>query len=224
MLSQTDLFTAIARRTGVEVSDVRLVMEGFIDVLGMAIAVGDDVTIQRLGRFKPRATRPCNIVAIHTGERTSYPSRKGITFAPCPQFKARLNDPKARPPRVQPRVPHRQSEVLSRQYKSGAPRAIATKPVFDGKSLHELLWHSRSTTNRVRLDLRAFSFETGFAYTTAWRAMRILIDDGKVTRVARDGRHVVYEVSDPYAPEPAPLGADGKPSICADESPILRWG
>lgn len=81
-MNKRELIDAVAEHTGCTKAEVTRVLDGFLDVVPMAVAAGDKVAIPGFGSFEA-AYRPARSARnLHTGERIE------VAASWSPKFKA----------------------------------------------------------------------------------------------------------------------------------------
>lgn len=92
-MNRTEMVATIARSQRIKHAVVEAVVEGFLDLLVLNIAVGEEVTIRGIGRFEPRERVPVVLRNPHSGEPIDVGPRKTMVFKPSMTLKDRLNAP-----------------------------------------------------------------------------------------------------------------------------------
>ena len=87
----TEITNGIADQQEIPVSTVHKVLKGFLDMIGLSLSAGDDVTIRRFGRFSPRSRKAVVRRNPKTGDEISVPAKTSVGFTPAPDLKARVD-------------------------------------------------------------------------------------------------------------------------------------
>jgi nucleoid DNA-binding protein len=91
-MNRTEMVSAIARRQKIRNDVVEDVVEAFLDLLVLNMAVGEDVTIRGLGRFETRLRPRVKLQNPHNGQAIDVPPRRTMVFKPSMKVKERLNN------------------------------------------------------------------------------------------------------------------------------------
>lgn len=83
-----ELLSAIADLSGVSQANARKVLRAFVDVCGDVLFRGDDVRIQGLGTFEPRAVPAREGVSL--GKAWSKPAGRKVVFKPAKALRDRI--------------------------------------------------------------------------------------------------------------------------------------
>lgn len=90
-MNRTEMVSAVARKQGVKVETVETVVNEFLELLVLNMAVGERVTIRGLGAFEPRERPPVTLMNPHDKTAIDVPVRRTMVFKPSPRVKERLN-------------------------------------------------------------------------------------------------------------------------------------
>lgn len=90
-MNRTEMVSAVARRRGIKVETVEDVVNEFLDLLVLNMAVGERVTLRGLGAFEPRARPAVRLQNPHDKTTIEVPPRRTMIFKPSPKVKERLN-------------------------------------------------------------------------------------------------------------------------------------
>lgn len=90
-MNRTDMVSAIARRQHIRAAVVEDVIEAFLDLLVLSMAVDEEVTIRGLGRFQTRQRPGVVLKSAHDGSPVDVGPRRTMVFKPSMIVKRRLN-------------------------------------------------------------------------------------------------------------------------------------
>lgn len=86
-MTKADVIARIASQTGLTKTDVRDVVEGFIDSVKYAYKKDDPLEIRGFGTFQVIGRAPRKARNPRTGEEVTVPSRKQPVFKPSKDLK-----------------------------------------------------------------------------------------------------------------------------------------
>lgn len=90
-MNRTEMVLAIARNRRIKTAVVEDVVEAFLDLLVLNMAVDEDVTIRGLGRFETRLRPPVKLRNARSHEPVDVAPRRTMIFKPSMKVKERLN-------------------------------------------------------------------------------------------------------------------------------------
>lgn len=90
-MNRTDLIRAISNKNGVSTQVVEGVLDSFLEILRLSLAVGEDVTIRSFGRFERKVLIPTVRRAPKSGELVKVPGRTSVRFVPATALREYLN-------------------------------------------------------------------------------------------------------------------------------------
>lgn len=91
-MHRADLVRMVGRRIDQPQWAVDQVLDGIIDVIGLALSADEEVMIRGFGKFEPRAKVATVKKNPMTGEEMKIPERRTTVFLPSSTLKRRLND------------------------------------------------------------------------------------------------------------------------------------
>jgi len=86
-MTKADVIARIASQTGLTKTDVREVVEGFLDSVKYSLRKNDPLEIRGFGTFQVVSRAPRKARNPRTGEEVSVPSRKQPVFKPSKELK-----------------------------------------------------------------------------------------------------------------------------------------
>lgn len=90
-MNRSELNRTVATKAGLPVTVVEQVTNGAIEVIGEALAGGEEVNIRRFGKFVPRRRGPQRKSNPRTGEPVDVPEKTSVGFVASETLKDRLN-------------------------------------------------------------------------------------------------------------------------------------
>lgn len=90
-MNRTEMVSAVARKQGVKLETVEDIVNEFLDLIVLNMAVGERVTIRGLGAFEPRERPAVKLQNPHDKTAIEVPPRRTMVFKPSPKVKERLN-------------------------------------------------------------------------------------------------------------------------------------
>lgn len=90
-MNLTDITKGIAHQQKLPVATVHKVLTGFVDLVGLSLSAGDEVTLRTFGKFEPRDRKAVTRRNPKTGDPIDVPAKTSVGFVPSPNLKARLN-------------------------------------------------------------------------------------------------------------------------------------
>ncbi|MFC1607728.1 HU family DNA-binding protein [Candidatus Latescibacterota bacterium] len=89
-MTKADVIARIASQTGMTKTDVRAVVEGFLDSVKYALAKDDPLEIRGFGTFYCVERAPRTARNPRTGEEVKIPARKQPVFKPSREMKKQV--------------------------------------------------------------------------------------------------------------------------------------
>ncbi len=86
-MTKADIIARIASQTGLTKTDVREVVEGFLDSVKYALRKDDPLEIRGFGTFQVVSRAPRKARNPRTGGKVDVPSRKQPVFKPSKELK-----------------------------------------------------------------------------------------------------------------------------------------
>jgi len=86
-MTKADVIARIASQTGLTKTDVREVVEGFLDSVKYSLRKNDPLEIRGFGTFQVVSRAPRKARNPRTGEEVSVPSRNQPVFKPSKELK-----------------------------------------------------------------------------------------------------------------------------------------
>lgn len=91
-MNRSDLVQAISNRDSIPQATVDKVVESFLEVVRMSVAVGEEVSLRGFGRFEQKTLLPTVRRAPKTGRLVDVPGRTSIRFVPAASLRRNLNN------------------------------------------------------------------------------------------------------------------------------------
>lgn len=91
-MTKADVIARIASQTGLTKTDVREVVEGFLDSVKYSLKKNDPLEIRGFGTFYVASRAPRKARNPRTGEKVLIPSRKQPVFKPSREMKKNISD------------------------------------------------------------------------------------------------------------------------------------
>ncbi|MFD5867269.1 HU family DNA-binding protein [Corynebacterium sp. NPDC060344] len=91
-MNKSDLVVQLAEKLDVNHGDAAAAVEGTLDLIVRAVAMGDSVTIMGFGTFESRERAPRTARNPHTGEAIEVPATRTPGFRPGSYFRAVVRD------------------------------------------------------------------------------------------------------------------------------------
>jgi len=91
-MTKADVIARIASQTGLTKTDVREVVEGFLDSVKYSLRKNDPLEIRGFGTFHLVSRAPRKARNPRTGEEVLIPSRKQPVFKPSREMKKVIRD------------------------------------------------------------------------------------------------------------------------------------
>jgi DNA-binding protein HU-beta len=91
MVNNSDLADHIAGEHGIAKADARKVVDGVFAAIANAAGNGDEIALNRFGKFKVKDTPAREGRNPSTGETIQIAAAKRLTFAPAKAMKDKLN-------------------------------------------------------------------------------------------------------------------------------------
>ncbi len=86
-MTKADVVARISSQTGLTKTDVRDVVEGFLDAVRMSLAKNDPLEIRGFGTFSVISRAPRKARNPRTGAEVNIPARKQPVFKPSRELK-----------------------------------------------------------------------------------------------------------------------------------------
>lgn len=90
-MNKSDLLRAISNKESCTIGDAERIVDAFLDVIGLSLALDESVSIRNFGKFEARHRAEVVRKNPRTGESISVPPKRGIGFKPSPHLKDRVN-------------------------------------------------------------------------------------------------------------------------------------
>lgn len=90
-MNKSDLLRAVASKEGCSIKEVERVIDSFLDVISLSLALEEDVSIRNFGKFEVRHRAEVTRMNPRTGEPIAVPAKRGLGFKASPQLKDRVN-------------------------------------------------------------------------------------------------------------------------------------
>jgi nucleoid DNA-binding protein len=93
-VNRAELVKAVSNKTQIPQSDVEEVIAGVLDVLSLALSVGEAVNLRTFGKFETVERKPFVRRHPSTGELIKVPSKKAVAFRPGRNLSNHVNNGK----------------------------------------------------------------------------------------------------------------------------------
>ena len=90
-MNKSDLLRAVASKESCTIREAEKIVDAFLDVIALSLALDEDVSIRNFGKFEVRDRAEVVRKNPRTGEPIHVPAKKGIGFKPSPALKDRTN-------------------------------------------------------------------------------------------------------------------------------------
>lgn len=90
-MNRSNLIKAVADAEQLPVAEVQRVLDALLKTVANSLAEGQDVSLWKFGRFKPRHRGPVVRKNPRTGVAHSVPAKVSIGFVPSEKLRARVN-------------------------------------------------------------------------------------------------------------------------------------
>lgn len=90
-MNKGEMVKVVAQATDNAVPVVQEIVDTFLRVLTLTLAVGEEVTFRGYGRFESRPRPPKTLKNPRTGELIHVPARNTVVFLPSANLKDRMN-------------------------------------------------------------------------------------------------------------------------------------
>lgn len=90
-MNKSDLLRAVANKEGCSVREAERIIDSFLDVIALSLALEENVSIRNFGKFEVRNRNEVVRKNPRTGESIAVPAKKGLGFKPSPHLKDRVN-------------------------------------------------------------------------------------------------------------------------------------
>lgn len=90
-MTKNEIIRAIAARQKMAVPEVESVVDGFLDLIGLALTCGDDVKLMNFGKFAVRNRKPAQRRNPRTGEPVYVPAKTALSFKAAPALRTRVD-------------------------------------------------------------------------------------------------------------------------------------
>lgn len=90
-MNKSDLLRAVASKQNCTIRDAEKIIDAFLDVIALSLALEEDVSVRNFGKFEVRNRAEVVRKNPRTGEPIQVPAKKGVGFKPSPHLKERVN-------------------------------------------------------------------------------------------------------------------------------------
>jgi DNA-binding protein HU-beta len=90
-VNKSDLLRAVATKEGVTLRQAERLVDAFLDVIALSLALEEDVSIRNFGKFEVRERAEVVRKNPRTGEPIPVPAKRGVGFRAAPHLKDRVN-------------------------------------------------------------------------------------------------------------------------------------
>lgn len=89
-MTKQQLIEQISERTGLRRSEAKKAVEGAMQVISQALAIGDNVYLRGFGTFAVRNAKQKKARIIASGEECTIPAHRAVKFKPSKELKNAL--------------------------------------------------------------------------------------------------------------------------------------
>lgn len=90
-MNKSDLLRAVASKEGCTIKEAERIIDAFLDVISLSLALDENVSIRNFGKFEVRDRAEVVRKNPRTGEPIAVPAKRGLGFKASPQLKDRVN-------------------------------------------------------------------------------------------------------------------------------------
>lgn len=90
-MNKSDLLRAVASKESCSVKEAEKIIDSFLEVVALSLALDEDVSVRNFGKFEVRHRDEVVRKNPRTGEPIQVPAKRGVGFKPSPHLKERVN-------------------------------------------------------------------------------------------------------------------------------------